>query len=142
MEPYAAPCRCIGRPLRFEPDRCFTCGRFLRDAIGTREPGFAHTGYLALLHAVNRKADQLRNEAGASRPSPPRGDRARRAVQRPAARARPDDRLLKDHDPPKRAVGGKEVHPAQRTPFALSRRRAERYPADRPNTPGLLSLSG
>jgi hypothetical protein len=65
MEPYAAPCRCIGRPLRFEPDRCFTCGRFLRDAIGTRESGFEHTGYLALLHAVNRKADQLRN-----RPAP------------------------------------------------------------------------
>lgn len=54
--PDTAPCQCIRRPIRFEPDRCFTCGRFLRHAIGNREPHFERAGYGALLHAINREA--------------------------------------------------------------------------------------
>jgi hypothetical protein len=30
---YAEPCSCIGRPLRFEPGVCFTCGRLLASEI-------------------------------------------------------------------------------------------------------------
>lgn len=55
---YAEPCSCIGRPLRFEPGVCFTCGRLLAAEIATNEPAGDNAGYMKLLAAVHRTANK------------------------------------------------------------------------------------
>jgi hypothetical protein len=55
---YAEPCSCIGRPLRFEPGVCFTCGRLLASEIATNEPAGDTAGYMKLLAAVHRTANK------------------------------------------------------------------------------------
>lgn len=83
---YAEPCTCLGRPLRFEPGSCFTCGRLLASELGTRESSQGtgqRAGALALLEAVHRTQDRLGIHP---RPPAPRHNH-RRVVIEPPQRA-------------------------------------------------------
>lgn len=69
---YASPCGCLGRPLRFEPGQCFTCGRFLKSEIGAVDHRAPNPGYGALAYAIERKRRELERLAT---PAPRHGRR-------------------------------------------------------------------